>query len=111
MVFRFKDIPEGKFKAELSEIRQEKGPYGPYLRLIFTIIEPGDLYHYKFSGFVKPSPFKNSKFYKWITNLLGYPPAHEVHSHQIIGKQCLVYLAKQQNNNFYSVIDLDQLNE
>ena len=107
MEFIFKDLPEGRFKAEVSGIRQEKGPYGPYLRLIFTIIEDGDLYHYKFSGFVKPTPFKHGKFYRWITNILGYYP-DKFSPDDIIGKKCFIYLAKQ-NNNYYSVIDVSQL--
>lgn len=104
MEFIFKDIPEGFFRAKLSEVRQQNGIYGPYLRLIFTIIEEGELNHFRFSGIVKPTPLKQGKFYRWITNILGHQPDHKFSTQDIIGKDCRIYLAKQ--NNFYSVIDV-----
>ena len=100
MEFIFKDIPEGFLKAKVAQIKKENGLYGPYLRLIFTIIEPGEFFDYKFSGIVQPTHLKQSKFYRWISNILGYQP-DTVSSTDIIGKQCLVCLAK--HNNYYSI--------
>lgn len=104
MEFTFKDIPEGFFKAKVSQIKEQMGAYGPYLRLTFTIIETGELNHYKFAGIVKPTPLKQSKFYRWITNILGYPPDHKFCTADILDKECLIYLAKK--NNYYSVLDI-----
>lgn len=104
MEFIFKDINEGFFKAKLSQIKKANGKYGRYLRLIFTIIQEGELYNCRFCGIVKPNPLKHSKFYRWITNILGYEPSHKIATEDIIGKECLIYLAKQ--NNYYSVIDV-----
>lgn len=70
----FKDIPRGFFKARVSEIKEGRGAYGFYLRFIFTIIEEGELNHYKFSGKKTPTPIKQSKFYRWVTNILGEAP-------------------------------------
>ena len=102
--FVFNDIPEGFFKARVSEIKEENGKFGHYLRLIFTIVEQGQLNHYKFSGIVKPTLLKQSKFYRWISNILGYLPDHKISIHDIIGKECFVYLVRQ--NNFYYVFDV-----
>ena len=104
MEFIFKDIPEGFFKAKLSNISEENGAYGPYLRLTFTIIEEGVINHYRFSALLKPIPLKQSKFYRWMTNILGQKPDHKFSTQDILGKECFVYLAKK--NNYYSVIDV-----
>ena len=104
MEFVFKEIPEGFLKAKLSRIKKENGAWGPYLRLIFTIIEEGELIDYQFCGLVKPFPLKHSKFYRWVSNILGYPPGDRFCTQDLIGKECKVFLAKQ--NNYYTVIDV-----
>jgi hypothetical protein len=104
MEFMFTDIPEKFFKAKLSGIKKGNGAFGQYLRLTFTITEKGQLMQCKFSGIVKPNPLKQSKFYRWITNILGYPPEATVRSEDIIGQECMIYLAKQKN--FYTVMDV-----
>jgi len=104
MEFIFNDIPEGFFKAKVSQIKEENGRFGQYLRLTFTIIEEGQLNHYKFSGIVKPTLLKQSKFYRWISNILGYLPNHKISTQDLIGKECFVYLLRQ--NNFYCVFDV-----
>jgi len=104
MEFVFSDIPEGFFNARLSQVKKENGSFGQYLRLTFTITENGQLNQCKFSGIVKPTPLKQSKFYRWVTNILGYPPEDTLRSEQIIGQECMVYLAK--NKDFYTVIDV-----
>ena len=100
----FKDISKGLFKARVSEIKEGNGIYGPYLRFIFTIIEKGELVHYRFSGIVKPISLKQSKFFRWVTNILGHQPEDTFHTEDMIGKECLVYLAKQ--NDYYAVMDV-----
>lgn len=109
MEFIFKDIPEGFFKAQLSHIKEANGAWGPYLRLTFAIIEEGEFTDYKFYGFVKPVLLKQSKFYRWVTNILGYPPGHNFCDQDLIGKECKVFLAKQ--NNYYTVIDVSPKGE
>jgi hypothetical protein len=104
MEFVFSDIPEGFFKAKVCRIKKENGAFGQYLRITFTIIQEGELSHYKFSGIVKPTPLKQSKFYRWISNILGYSPDHVISTDDIIGKECFVYLAR--HNNYYYVTDV-----
>ncbi|MEW5950244.1 MAG: hypothetical protein AB1711_12665 [Thermodesulfobacteriota bacterium] len=104
MEFVFNDIPEGFFKARVSRIKRENGIFGQYLRITFLIIEEGQLNHYQFSGTVKPTLLKQSKFYRWISNILGYSPDHKISTQQIIGRECFVYVARQ--NNHYCVIDV-----
>lgn len=106
MEFIFNDIPEGFFKARVSQIKKENGAFGQYLRITFTIIEEGELNRYKFSGIVKPILLKQSKFYRWICNILGYSPDHKISTQDIIGKECIVNVAKQ--NNYYCVIDVSR---
>ena len=105
----FKDISKGLYKARVSEIKEGKGLYGPYLRFIFTITEQGELAHYKFSGIVKPIPLKQSKFYKWVINIIGQQPGESFRTEDMIGKECVVYLAKQ--NDYYAVMDVCKLGE
>jgi hypothetical protein len=107
MEFVFKDISEGFFKAKVSDIKQENGKYGPYLRIIFTVIDEGELIHCRFSGIVKPIPLKQGKFYRWVTNILGNKPDHKFCTKDIVGKECRIYLAKQKN--YYSVIDVSKI--
>jgi len=103
----FKDIPVGFIKAKVAEIKKQNGPYGEYLRIIFTIVQKGELTYYRFSGFVKPTPLKQSKFYRWIKNILGKDPDDEFSMEKLIGKECMIYLSKQ--DNYYSVKDVSMI--
>jgi len=103
----FKVIPDGFFKAKVAEIIEKNGPYGCYLRIIFTIIQEGDLAHYRFSGFIHPTALKPSKFYRWVTNILGTEPDTTFRTQDMIGKECLVYLTK--HNNYYSVKEVAKI--
>ena len=109
MEFVFTDIPERFFKAKVSQIKKQNGSFGQYLRITFTITENGLLNQCKFAGIVKPNPLKHSKFYRWITNILGYPPNGTLRSEDIIGQECLIYLAKQKN--FYTVTDVAMITD
>jgi len=104
MEFIFEDIEKGFYKAKVSEIKEENGIYGSYIRLIFTIIEEGKLTNYRFSGIVKPTSLRQSKFYRWITNILGQKPDIKISTQDIIGRECFVYLDKK--NKYYSVVDV-----
>ena len=101
----FKDIKEGWYNARVSEIREGAGPHGPFLRIIFTITE-GELQHYRFSGFVKPSGLKQSRLYRWITIILGEEPENEFSTEELIGMDCLVFLSRRKDR--YTVIELCQ---
>ena len=103
MKFIFRDIREGAYNAKVSEIKQDQGPFGPFLRLTFTIVS-GELKNYKFSGLVKPTDLKQSKFYRWVTHILGEQPAHDFDTNDLIGKHCRVLLSKVKD--FYSVTDV-----
>ena len=81
------------------------GPHGPFHRIIFTITE-GELQRYRFSGFVKPSSLKQSRFYRWITIILGEEPENEFSTDELIGMDCLVFLSRR--NDRYTVIELCQ---
>ncbi len=101
----FRDIKEGWYNAEVSQIMEGTGPHGPFLRMIFTITE-GELQHYRFSSFVKPSGLKQSRLYRWITIILGQEPENEFSTEELIGRDCLVYLSKRKAR--YTVIELCQ---
>jgi hypothetical protein len=103
MKFTFRDIQEGAYNAKVLEIKQDQGPFGPFLRLTFTIVA-GELKNYKFSGFVKPTDLKQSKFYRWVTHILGEQPPHDFDTNDLIGKHCRVLLSKVKD--FYSVTDV-----
>jgi len=103
MKFTFKDIDEGTYNAKVLDLMKDQGPFGPFIRLIFTITD-GELQNYKFSGFVKPTHLKQSKFYRWIANILGEPPENDFDINTLIGKHCLIYLTK--SGKFYSVTDV-----
>jgi len=107
MKFSFKDIQEGSYPAKVTEIKQKQGPFGPSLRLTFTIVA-GELKHYKFSGFVKPTDLKQSKFYRWVTNILGKQPTDDFDTNELLSKRCLVVLSKVKD--FYSVKDVEMEN-
>ena len=103
----FKDIPEGFFRAKVWEVKEKKGPYGPYLRITFTITEKGDLAHLRFSALVKPTPLKQTKFYRWIKTILGKEPSDVFCTQDIIGKHCLIFISKQ--DNYYFVKDVSSI--
>ncbi|MEW6418934.1 MAG: hypothetical protein AB1480_12570 [Nitrospirota bacterium] len=65
----------------------------------------GNLRDYSFSGIVKPIPFKQGKFYRWVTNILGKEPDPDFSPEDLIGKECLIFLSKR-NKNFYYVTDV-----
>ncbi|MCK4826952.1 hypothetical protein KA005_65065 [bacterium] len=62
MKISFKDIEEGIYKAKVSQVKEDTGHYGAFLRIVFTVLD-GELEHYRFTGLVKPSSLKQSKFY------------------------------------------------
>ncbi len=107
MKIDFKDIEEGWYNARVSQIREGTGPHGPFLCIVFTITD-GELRHYRFSGFVKPSTLKQSRFYRWITNILGEEPQNKFCTEELTGRECLVYLSKRKDR--YAVIEVCEKN-
>jgi hypothetical protein len=107
MNIKFKDINPGNYPAKVTTINEEKGPYGEFLRFNFTITD-GDLKGWSFYGIVKPNPFKISKFYRWITTIMGEEPGGAFSISSLIGKQCRIFLQKKvkDNKTYYSVADL-----
>lgn len=93
MKFRFKEIEPYFYRAKLSGMKKGFGCYGEYLRFIFTITE-GNLRDYSFSGIVKPIPFKQGKFYRWVTNIMGKEPYSDFSPEDLIGKECVIFLSK-----------------
>ena len=107
MNIKFKDIKPGMYQAKVTTINQENGPYGQFLRFNFTITE-GDLKGWSFYGIVKPNPFKISKFYRWITTIMGVEPGDAFSINDLVGKQCRIFLKKKvkKDKTYYSVADL-----
>jgi hypothetical protein len=107
MKINFKDIDPGMYRAKVTTVNEENGPYGEFLRFNFTITE-GDLKGWSFYGIVKPNPFKISKFYRWITTIMGVEPGEAFSINDLIGKACHVLLQKKSKEGkiYYSVADL-----
>ena len=104
MRLRFKDA-QGMHKARLSEIHEGHGVYGPYLCLVFTVID-GEFKDFRFSGLVQPALIRQGRFYKWVTNILGHEP-NEISTEDLIGKICMIYLSKKKD--FYTVTDVSMI--
>ncbi|MFH1128136.1 MAG: hypothetical protein V1699_01805 [Candidatus Omnitrophota bacterium] len=104
MEITFKDIAPGLRRAIVSEVSERENTYGVYLCIFFTIIEEGELKNYRFSGFVKPVHLRQSRFYRWVTNILGQEPPEKFSIEEMIGKECLVYLCRQKD--YYTVTDV-----
>jgi len=110
MKLTFKDIMPGIYPAKITDIIEEYGPYGTFLRFHFTVIS-GDLIDWTFYGIVKPNAFKQAKFYRWLTIIMGKePPAEDVDIYQLIGKECVILLDKKIKGDkvYYSVKELVQ---
>lgn len=107
MNIKFKDIDPGIYLAKVFTINVERGPYGEFLRFNFVILE-GDLKGCFFNGIIKPNPLKISKFYRWITTIMGQEPAETFLIDDLIGKQCRISLQRKDKGGrtFYSVVDL-----
>jgi hypothetical protein len=105
---KFKDIKPGIYPAKITDIIEEYGPYGIFLRFHFTVTR-GDLKDWLFYGIVKPNAFKQAKFYRWLTIILGKePPSDDIDIFQIIGKECYIALQKKTKGEkvYYSVTEL-----
>jgi len=100
---KFKDIPSGFFMAKVSQVKEESGPYGPFLRITFTITQ-GEFANYKFSGIVKPRSIKQSKLYRWVKNILGVEPDDTFCTENMIDKECKIFLSKK--DKYYCVTDV-----
>jgi len=111
MQFRFTDIIPGRYQAKITDIKSASGPYGLYLRFIFTITN-GELAGCSFFGIVKPEPFRQTKFHRWISIILGKEPDTDFSLSELLGKECHICLEKKTKNQktFYSVSDLDGTN-
>jgi hypothetical protein len=107
MNIKFKDINPGMYPAKISSIKEERGPYGSYLRFNFTITG-GELKEWSFYGIVKPNSFKQSKFYRWINTILENEPVEGFSIYELIGKQCRILLQKRlkEGKIYYTVADL-----
>jgi hypothetical protein len=107
MSIKFKDINPGMYPARISNIKEESGPYGSYLRFSFTITE-GELKDWSFYGIVKPHLFKQSKFYRWVMMLVGNEPIEDFTIYQLMGKECRILLHKRlkEGKIYYTVADL-----
>jgi len=95
------------YLAKVTSVKEKHGPYGLYLRFNFTVID-GDLKDWSFYGIVKPNTFKQSKFYRWITTILGNEPYETFSVNDLIGKECRIYLQRKikESKTYYSVADL-----
>jgi hypothetical protein len=112
MKLKFKDITPGIYPAKITDVVEEYGPYGLFLRFSFTIIN-GDLKDWSFYGIVKPNIFKQAKFYRWMTIILDKePPNDEFVLSQIIGKECSIVLERRIKGEkvYYSVKELVKAN-
>jgi len=90
--------------AKITSIKEENGPYGMYLRFNFTITH-GELKDWSFYGIVKPNPFRQSKFYRWIIIIMGNEPDEAFSVYELMGKECHIYLQKKKKGDkfYYSV--------
>jgi hypothetical protein len=104
MKIKFKDIKPGRYLAKITSIKEENGPYGMYLRFNFTITH-GELKDWSFYGIVKPNPFRQSKFYRWMIIILGKEPDKAFSVYELMGKECNIYLQKITKGDkvYYSV--------
>ena len=107
MKVTFRDIENYYYNATVSKIKEDSGHYGAFLRMSFTILD-GDLENYNFSGSVKPSPIKKSKFYRWVTNILGKEPPEEFYTEDLIDKLCVITLSRR--GRLYFVSDVFPIN-
>ena len=107
MDIKFKDINPGIYLAEVTEIKNESGPYGSYLRFNFTVTD-GELKGWSFYGIVKPNHYKQTKFYRWITTIMDQEPQPNFSFQDMVGKVCQINLIKTQKNQktYYSVKDI-----
>jgi hypothetical protein len=107
MKLKFKDIKPGIYPAKITDIKEEVGPYGNYLKFNFTVIE-GELKDWSFYGIVKPNPFKQSKFFRWMVIIMGEDPKEELAINNSMGRRCNIYLQKKIKGQkiYYSVKDL-----
>ena len=105
MKIQFHNIEPGVYDARISDLKQESGPFGEYLRFNFTISK-GHIKGWKFYGIVKPSSLKQSKFYRWIINTIRKEPDETFSIQDMIGKKCSVSLnIKIKDNKTYYYID------
>jgi hypothetical protein len=110
MKLTFKDIKPGIYPAKITDIIEEDGPYGPFLRFHFTVT-CGDLSDWTFYGIVKPNAYKQAKFYRWATIIIGMEPSvKDIDIYQFIGKECDIMLDRKTKGNkvYYSVKELVQ---
>jgi hypothetical protein len=113
----FKEITPDFYRARLAEVKEKTGPYGMYLRLVFSITD-GPLTclrakhrqgGYRFQGSVKPHDLKQGKFYHWVTSILQSDPSSFLID-DLIDKECLVFLSKSPKG-FYRFTDVRLLND
>lgn len=98
MTITFKNISEGVYNASISDIEEIYNRSGFYLRFIFTVNDSKFIEH-NFSATLKVSGSKQSGFYRWITNLLGYE-TDMINTDDLIGNECLISIVKTDDNCF-----------
>lgn len=109
MIICFNDIHDGLYKAAVTDIEERINSRGNYSLCFYFSITEGNFIGRTFSALLKPSASKNSKFFAWISNILGFEP-QALDTSELIGKKCLISIARY-NNNYFKVISVLNTNQ
>jgi len=103
MGIKFINVEKSMHKAEVVEVKKKRNSYGEYIQILFTVTE-GNLRNYRFTGCCNFMPVKESRFYRWVKNILNEEPEENFDIEDLTKKECVISVAKR--NDWYVVKEI-----
>jgi len=108
MGIKFIDAEKSMYRAKIVEVKKKRNLYGEYIQILFTVTE-GDLKNCRFTGYCNFMPVKESRFYRWVKNILNEEPEHAFDIEDLNGKECVISLNKR--NEWYVVKEIYSIDD
>lgn len=106
-----KIIEDGDYIAELKNVEEIQGKYGPMLRFVFDVIEPG--YETRVTGICSKYVTPKSKLFRWLNALEADFSQPQIDLHSLIGKKCIITVSLAvgpDGMEYLNVVDVKRYN-
>lgn len=108
---RQKIIEDGDYIAELKNVEEIQGKYGPMLRFVFDVIEPG--YETRVTGICSKYVTPKSKLFRWLNALEADFSQSQIDLHSLIGRKCIITVSLAvgpDGMEYLNVVDVKRYN-
>ena len=103
-------IPEGKYVAEVLDIVDDRGDYGPQLRFTFSI-DDGEYSGHTISGWASKKFTLRSKLYGWVQSAFNahIPQEYDLDTDDLLGRKVNLRLVITKNKEGVEVNKIEEI--